>query len=194
MLQVIDSQSERLAQILDELLSAARLDAGKVDLATESCDVVPLVEEAVALQRARAPEETELVFDPPADLPQVRCDPAKLRQVVLNVLDNAVKYSPEGGTITVSLAASDGTVRLSVADEGLGIPASARERVFEKFVRLDPQLSRGVGGTGLGLYLSREFVTHMDGRIWIEPAESQGTIFHMELPDAGTAEPSAPSA
>jgi two-component system sensor histidine kinase VicK len=194
MLEVIDSQSERLAQILDELLSAASLDAGGVELVTEACDVVPLVEEAVALERARAPEGIVLAFDAPPNPPLTRCEPEKLRQVLLNLLDNAVKYSPDGGTITVSLTWSADTVRLSVADEGLGIPASARDLVFEKFFRLDPHLSRGVGGTGLGLYLSREFVKRMGGRIWIESSEPRGTVVHVELPTAGPDDAAGPAA
>jgi signal transduction histidine kinase len=76
-------------------------------------------------------------------------------------------------------------VRISVADQGLGIPAAEHERIFEKFYRLDPALSRGVGGTGLGLYICREFIRHMDGRIWVESREGDGSTFHVELPLAG---------
>jgi two-component system sensor histidine kinase VicK len=114
----------------------------------------------------------------------VRCDPERVRQVLVNLLDNAIKYSPGGGAITVSLAPRGDDVRVSVTDEGLGVPPGERERIFEKFYRLDPGLTRGVGGTGLGLYISRQYIDQMQGRLWMEPAPGRGSTFHVELPVA----------
>jgi two-component system sensor histidine kinase VicK len=103
--------------------------------------------------------------------------------VVANLVDNAIKYSPDGGTVTVEVgAADDGRLRVSVHDEGLGIPNREHERIFEKFYRLDPNLTRGVGGTGLGLYISRELVERMGGRIWVESTEGRGSTFAFDLP------------
>jgi signal transduction histidine kinase len=107
--------------------------------------------------------------------------------VLDNLLDNAIKYSPSGGDVRLGVEGADGTVRFSVADDGLGIPASERGRIFEKFYRLDPDMTGGIGGTGLGLYIARELVRRVGGRIWVEPNAGQGSIFHVEIPAAAPA-------
>ena len=116
-------------------------------------------------------------------LPLVAGDPDKVGQVLINLVDNAVKYSPDGGRVEVDRARAARSVRFSVADEGLGIPPAEQRRIFEKFYRLDPNMTRGVGGTGLGLYICRELVRRMDGRIWVESEGlGRGSVFHVELP------------
>ena len=102
----------------------------------------------------------------------------------MNLVDNAIKYSPDGGRIDVELSASDGRLRFAVRDQGLGIPEAEQERIFEKFHRLDPYLQRGVSGTGLGLYICRELVRQMNGRIWVESSAGEGSTFSVELPAA----------
>src|SRR5204862_137635 len=101
-------------------------------------------------------------------LPSVRADEQQLRQVLVNLVDNAVKYSPDGRSVSIRLKRDEDHVVWSVSDRGLGIPPSERRRVFEKFYRLDPHMTRGIGGTGLGLYICRELVNRLDGRIWVE--------------------------
>jgi two-component system phosphate regulon sensor histidine kinase PhoR len=182
LLEMIDAESQRLARILDEILVAARADAGQIDLEMRGTDVVELASEVIALQRSRAPSEIAFRLDAGADVPRAVCDPVKLRQVLVNLLDNAVKYSPEGGTIALRVEEAGHRVRLSVSDQGIGIAPAEHERIFEKFYRLDPQLSRGVGGTGLGLYISREFITRMNGAIWVESGPGEGSTFYVELP------------
>ena len=108
--------------------------------------------------------------------------------MLVNLVDNAIKYSPEGGEIEVALTRSGGVVRFEVRDRGLGIPASQRERVFDKFIRLDPNLRRGIGGTGLGLYISRELVRRMGGRIWVDGRVGGGSVFYLELPASVSSE------
>jgi two-component system sensor histidine kinase VicK len=112
----------------------------------------------------------------------VECDEEKVRQVLVNLVDNAIKYSPDGGEIEVALGRNGGVVRFEVRDRGLGIPASQRDRVFDKFIRLDPNLHRGIGGTGLGLYISRELVRRMGGRIWVDGRVGGGSVFYLDLP------------
>jgi signal transduction histidine kinase len=182
LLEMIDAESQRLARILDEILVAARADAGQIELEMRGADVVELASEAVGSQRSRAPAEVTFRLDVEADVPRAVCDPVKLRQVLVNLLDNAVKYSPEGGTIALRVERAGHRVRLSVSDEGIGIAPAEHERIFEKFYRLDPQLSRGVGGTGLGLYISREFIKRMNGSIWVESGPARGSTFYVELP------------
>ncbi|MEX2646828.1 MAG: ATP-binding protein [Gaiellaceae bacterium] len=107
--------------------------------------------------------------------------------MLANVVDNAIKYSPDGGPVEVRLEERDGCVRFEVVDEGLGIPAGEHRRVFEKFYRLDPDMTRGIGGTGLGLYISRELVRRMQGRIWVESRLGKGSRFFVEIPLAPAA-------
>ena len=114
----------------------------------------------------------------------VLADRSRLLQVLANLLDNAVKYSPAGGPVELRVDVVDRTVRLAVSDQGLGIPPGDRDRVFDKFVRLDPELARGVGGTGLGLYICRELVGLMNGRIWADARAAGGSTFVVELPAA----------
>ena len=105
--------------------------------------------------------------------------------MLINLVDNGIKYSPDGGRVDVALEQLGARVRFTVTDEGLGVPQSEQRRVFEKFYRLDPHLTRGVGGTGLGLYICRELVRRMDGRIWVESeGPGRGSRFHLELPVA----------
>jgi two-component system sensor histidine kinase VicK len=104
--------------------------------------------------------------------------------VLDNLLDNALKYSPDGGDVRLTVEAADDAVRFSVADGGLGIPTVEQSRIFDKFYRLDPDMTGGIGGTGLGLYIASELVRRVNGRIWVEPNNGQGSIFHVEVPAA----------
>ena len=99
-----------------------------------------------------------------------------------NLVENAIKYSPDGGPVTIKVSGTQNAVRWSVSDKGLGVPASERRRIFEKFYRLDPNMTRGVGGTGLGLYICRELVHRLEGRIWVEPNGRKGSTFVVEIP------------
>ena len=120
----------------------------------------------------------------PPTSPPVSADPDKLRQILTNLVDNAIKYSPDGGRVDSRSRRRADAIRFTITDEGLGIPPAEHGRIFEKFFRLDPDLTRGVGGTGLGLYISRELVDRMNGRIWVVSDGSRGSAFHVELPAA----------
>ena len=184
LLSVIASESDRLARIIDQVLEASRLDTGTFALSTERCDSVPLVAEVVEAARTHLPEGVVIDLDAADEIPAVAADPDMLRQVLANLVENAVKYSPAGGQVHVSLEGRVGRVLFAVRDEGLGIPLREQERIFEKFYRLDPNLRRGVGGTGLGLYICRELVRRMGGRIWVASREGEGSTFFFELPVA----------
>ncbi|HZC29364.1 MAG TPA: ATP-binding protein, partial [Gaiellaceae bacterium] len=184
LLEVIATESDRLARIVNDILFASRIESGTMQTTIQRCDVVELARTIVDAAAQYAPPNVELVLSAVPAPPAVAADPDKVRQVIANRVDNAVKYSPDGGTVAVRIArAGDDRVRVSVVDDGLGVPPAERERIFEKFYRLDPNLTRGVGGTGLGLYISRELVERMGGRIWVESSE-RGSTFVFELPVA----------
>jgi len=187
LLNVIVEESTRLATIVNDLLLASQLDAGRLDVHIESCDPHALSESVVAAARTHLPDGVRLLLDEPADgVPPVAADEAQLRQVLDNLLDNAIKYSPAGGDVRLAVGAANGAVRFSVADSGLGIPPTEQDRIFDKFYRLDPDMTGGVGGTGLGLYIARELVRRVGGRIWVEPNHGEGSIFTVEIPAAAS--------
>jgi len=185
MLDVVSGEAERLARTVNDILWASRLDAGSLHVAIGSCDPLRLATDVVEAQLAHLESGYELVLEAQDDLPDVVGDPDKIGRVLINLVDNAIKYSPDGGRVEVKLARAGGRVRFTVTDEGLGVPPSEQRRIFEKFYRLDPNMTRGVGGTGLGLFICRELVRRMDGRIWVESAGlGRGSTFSLELPAA----------
>jgi PAS domain S-box-containing protein len=184
LLDVIAGESDRLARTVNDILWASRLDSGTMQVAIERCDPRELGETVLQAFRAHVPTAVELALVAPADGPAVAADPDKVRQVLANLVDNAVKYSPDGGRVEIAVSSAGNHVRFAVRDQGLGIPGPEQRRIFDKFYRLDPDLTRGVGGTGLGLYICRELVRRMDGRIWVESREGEGSTFSFELPAA----------
>jgi PAS domain S-box-containing protein len=182
LLEVVAEESGRLSEIVNDLLLASQLDAGKLRVNIEECDPLEIARLELDAARIHLPDNVELVLDAPKALPPVAADAGQLRQVLSNLIENAVKYSPEGGKITLAVEPSNHHVRFAVADRGLGIPTTEQRRIFEKFYRLDPAMARGVGGTGLGLYICRELVRRVDGRIWVESTDGVGSTFYVEIP------------
>jgi len=181
-LEMIESETERLNAIVSQILVAGELDGDTLHLTAQRCDVRRIADGVLAAARLRAPTSIELELRAPDDLPPVLADEDKLRQVLVNLVENAIKYSPDGGDVTVELSAHDSRVRIDVRDQGLGVPHADHERIFEKFVRLDPGLSRGVGGSGLGLYITRELTERMGGTIGVDSAAGAGSRFTVTLP------------
>lgn len=180
-LEMIVDESDRLSRIVDQILIASRIEAGKIDVAFERCEATEIARSVVEAAKLRAPPEIEIHLDAPPPQ-EVDCDPDRLRQILGNILDNAIKYSPDGGDVHVELRPEEDTVRFIVQDEGMGFEPSAAEAIFDRFHRLDPHQTRGIGGTGLGLYIARELVRRMGGRIWAESERGRGSAFSFELP------------
>jgi PAS domain S-box-containing protein len=187
LLEVVAEEAGRLSEIVNDLLLASQLDTGKLQANVEPCDPLEIAQLEVDVARTHLPENVTLVLDAAEGLPPVAADAGQLRQVLSNLIDNAIKYSPEGGEVAVVLDSRDRYVRFSVRDSGLGVPREERSRIFEKFYRLDPDMKQGIGGTGLGLYICRELVRRVDGRIWVEPNPVGGSMFVVEIPGAASA-------
>ena len=184
LLNVITNESDRLARTVNDILWASRLDTGALSTTIESCDPVALAADVVEAQRIHLPARIQLELDAGEGLPLVAADPDKVRQVLVNLVDNGVKYSPDGGRVRVEISSEARRVRFAVVDEGLGVPYAEQRRIFDKFYRLDPDMTRGIGGTGLGLYICRELVRRMEGRIWVVSEPGRGSTFAFELPVA----------
>jgi signal transduction histidine kinase len=180
-LEMIESEATRLAKIVDQILLAGQLDANAVELNVTECDLEQVAAGVIESAAVHVPQSISLGLSVDGAAP-IRCDENKLRQVLVNLVDNAVKYSPQGGRVELRVRSVNGSCQIEVADEGLGIPPDEHERIFEKFYRLDPQQTQGVGGSGLGLYICRELVERMNGRLNVESEPGKGSRFTVELP------------
>jgi signal transduction histidine kinase len=181
LVDVIAHDARRLTDAVEQIALATNLEERRFRILEERFDPVALARASVEAARA-LPENLTIELAADAEAAAVRGDGAGIRAVLESLIDNAIKYSPDGGRIEVGVRLRPSWVRFWVRDEGLGIPASEQERVFAKFHRLDPGQLRGVAGAGLGLYICRELVRQMNGRIWLESSEGHGSTFVFELP------------
>jgi PAS domain S-box-containing protein len=181
-LAVIEEEADRLDRLITNLLDASRLQAGGFQLKFSLIDLEALVRGAVAKLQATTPRHT-IAVNFPDNFPPIQGDYDRLREVFTNLLGNAIKYSPEGGPITIAGQVSPhNTVRVSVQDEGIGIPPSEQERIFERFHRVDNRLARQTPGTGLGLFLVKAMVEGHNGKVWVDSTPGHGSTFWVELP------------
>ena len=179
-LEFISRESERLTTIVDALLNVARLDTGDLAVSLEPTDVTRVIDDVVDVLRESANGNGHrFVAQFEGDALAAQADPEKLRQVLEQLISNAVKYSPDGGTVTVSAHRRDETVELAVSDEGIGVPPGERERIFSKFYKAGDASGRG---TGLGLFIANGLVREMGGRMWVDSREGHGSRFAFELP------------
>jgi two-component system phosphate regulon sensor histidine kinase PhoR len=183
--EIIRDHATRLARLTEDLLKLSRIEAGKLDLEFRPVSVYQLVQSCVETARFKAArKELTLEIRIPEGLPSVQGDSNGLQEVLQNLLDNAVQYTPAGGRLEVSASNQGGTVRLTVSDTGIGIPQAEQERIFERFYRVDAARSREAGGTGLGLSIARHIVEAHDGLLWVESAVGEGSHFHFNIPVA----------
>ncbi|MGH2935645.1 MAG: ATP-binding protein, partial [Gaiellaceae bacterium] len=179
----IASESQRLTQIVDALLNVARLDTGDLQVRISDTDVREVLGDVVQTVEHGVPNGHSFVVDLPDEPVPAKADPEKLRQVFAILLDNAIRYSPTGGTVRVGAERKGETVEMIVVDQGVGIPLSDQEQIFRKFYRgADADARVGAGGTGLGLFIARGLVTAMGGRISVSSREGEGSTFAVELP------------
>jgi PAS domain S-box-containing protein len=180
-LTIIQKESIRLTNLINDFLDLERIASGRQSYSFDTVALEPLLQETIAMadaESARHPCHLELS----APLPQVQGDADRLRQVLLNLLTNAIKYSPHGGTVRVGARRDGQKVVLWVADQGIGIPPDARANLFQKFYRVDNAETRRIGGTGLGLALVKEIVDAHGGEVWVESEVDLGSTFFFSLP------------
>jgi PAS domain S-box-containing protein len=184
LLEVVAVESERLTRIVGDILLASQIDSGRLRLENQEFDVIGLVRAVIEEIEASLTggEGISLELVAPEEPALVSGDEDRLHQVLLNLVDNAVRYSPDGGRIEIQVEPSASGVRIAVCDEGLGIPHGEQQRIFSKFYRVDPQQTGGVRGTGLGLYICRELVRRMEGRVSVSSREGRGSTFVVDLP------------
>lgn len=186
-LGLMDAEGRRVVSLVNAFLDFHRLKRGAEPLHGSSVDLAALLKQATAVFRAtQRTRQVQVELDVAPDLPPVLGDRDRIQQVLANLLSNAQKYSPSGSTVRVSArCVASGSVRLTVADQGMGVPAEAIPRLFEMFFRVDAPDRHQIRGTGLGLAIVREIVEAHGGRVWCESAGiGQGAAFHVLLPAA----------
>ncbi len=181
-LNIIVEETDRLADQIQDLLDASRIQAGGLRLELSDWALLPLAEQIVERFAVQAGDRFTFELRFPDDFPMVHADPERIRAVLENLVSNAVKYSPDGGTIRVS-GRSDGRLAIvSVADQGIGISPDEQAKLFRRFYRVDNRLRRQTQGAGLGLFLSRSIIEAHGGRIWVDSQPGRGSRFSFTLP------------
>jgi two-component system phosphate regulon sensor histidine kinase PhoR len=181
--QVIDRHADRLRTMIEELLDLSAIEHGKVRPEIVPVAILDAVQQAVGVIRGMAEEKNQTIaIDIPAGTPEVLADRQRLPQVIINLLDNAVKFTPVGGRIEIAAGRRGDKLVLAVADTGIGIPRAEQGRIFERFYRVEASRDRREGGTGLGLAIARHLVQAMGGTIEVESHEGKGTTFRVALP------------
>ena len=185
-LLTIAKHAERLNRLVEDLLTISNIELGEMRLSFESVAFSGIAENVLSIYQLKAREKrVDLVSDIPEDLPLIRADRDRLSQILINILDNAVKFTPEGGKVIVSAApSSDREVVVRIADTGIGVPRDEVSRLGERFYRVDKGRSRELGGTGLGLSIVKHLVTAHKGRMEIESQLGRGTIVSLYIPVA----------
>lgn len=187
-LGVLQDETSRMIRMINDLLELSRMDSGTMAVDNEFVNISELFNYILnrfdmIIANDDAPEKTYSIH---REIPKsgiwVELDPSKFTQVIDNLMNNAIKYSPDGGVITTRLVDKQKEVILSITDQGLGIPAKDVDHVFDRFFRVDKARSRAQGGTGLGLAISKEIVERFGGRIWVESIEGKGSTFYIALP------------
>ena len=182
-LEIILEHSRRLARLTDDLLKLSKMDADKLELEIRRLSVSVFVESCIEIaQRPAANKDLRISVKLPERLPDIAADRRRLAEVLQNLLDNAMQYTPAGGQIMVSASANGAEMTFTVSDTGIGIPQADQPRIFERFYRVDVARSREVGGTGLGLSIAKHLVEAHGGRIWVHSEVGQGSQFYFTVP------------
>jgi two-component system phosphate regulon sensor histidine kinase PhoR len=182
-LEIIVEHSRRLARLTEDLLMLSKMDADRLEFETRRIPVAAFIESCMETAQPRARDkDLRLSMNLAPQIPDIAGDRRRLTEVLQNLLDNAIQYTPSGGQIMVSAGISDSEVVFTVSDTGIGIAQAEQPRIFERFYRVDVARSRQVGGTGLGLAIAKHLVEGHGGRIWVESEIGNGSQFHFSVP------------
>jgi signal transduction histidine kinase len=183
LLDMIAAEASSLAEIVDQILLTNELDEDVLTVSRRTVDPVAVAQGVVGAASTTAPDNVSISLQVAGgNGPAFMTDETRLRQILVNLVENAVKYSPDGGAVEVDVRRDPDHIAFEVRDEGMGIAPEDRERIFEKFYRADPSMRRGVGGTGLGLYIVNELVSRLGGRIAVDSAPGVGSTFRVVFP------------
>ncbi len=184
-INIIYQDSNRLANLINDLLDLSRIESGKMQMHFTRAEPASLIRRAISVieNQARA-KSIALTLDVPAGLPEIRVDETRFSQIMINLLDNAIKYTLEGGSVTVFARMANDGVQIDVSDTGIGISDKDLPRIFERFYRVDKARSRELGGTGLGLSIVKHIVQAHGGQVWVKSEAGQGTTFSFTIPAA----------
>ena len=181
-LRIIDKHATRMSRLIDDLLILSRLESQQISVECAPLDVIDLIGSSVSGFSKQARDKgIELSSKVAEDLPSALGDRDRLEQVMVNLLDNAIKYTPAGGEVSVSAYMESGAIRIDVADTGIGIPVKDLPRIFERFYRVDKARSRELGGTGLGLAIVKHIIQGHGTRVWVESESGNGSCFSFML-------------
>jgi two-component system sensor histidine kinase VicK len=179
---VIMNETDRMTRIVKDLLTLSRLDSTRMDWKISRFDIKKSIEHVFSAMEMDAKKHAHtMLLDMDEDLPEITGDRERIEQVLINILSNAVKYTPDGGKISMRVHYNEGYIHISVTDNGIGIPKSDLQRVFERFYRVDKARSREKGGTGLGLAIAREIIEYHGGNISISSVFNHGTTVKLSL-------------
>jgi signal transduction histidine kinase len=188
-LQVVSRNSERLLALVNDLLFVARLQTGEMSLEATEVELGEIVDDSVRSMQPRATAKGVKLTCDVEHVPTATVDRGRVLQVLDNLISNALKFTPEGGAVYVSLRHDDGQVVVEVADSGIGIAPVDQRRLFERFFRAENAVERQIPGTGLGLYISRAITEAHDGKLSVRSELGRGSTFRLELPLVGAAVP-----
>jgi len=182
-LLAVEEEADRLNKLVGNLLYASRIQAGGLQMELAPLDLASLVQGVARRLRAKSPD-VAVELDLPENLPTVMADRDRIEEVLQNLLDNAIKYSPQRRAVTVACHATGDEVIVSVSDAGIGISLREQEQIFARFQRVGNYLTRTVPGAGLGLYICRAIIEAHGGHIWVESTLRQGSTFSFSVPRA----------
>ncbi len=184
-IQKVIAADNRLVQLVNDLLEVARSEAGRLTIKVSAMDLTEPIRMVLDELKSLADEKNvKLVYEPSATLPKVMGDPDRIKEVMVNLVGNAIKYMGGTGSVIISHEIKDGNVVTHVADTGFGISKDAQAKLFEKFYRVQTDKTRDITGTGLGLFIVKEIMEKMNGKIWVESEEGKGSTFSFSLPRA----------
>ncbi|MEW6008208.1 MAG: two-component system histidine kinase PnpS [Candidatus Omnitrophota bacterium] len=184
-IEIIYRDSDRLAKLIDDLLDLSKIESGKLKMVFLPVDILEVIKRTMKVLEAQAKRKSiSISLNVTASLPKVLADETRISQVVLNLLDNAIKYTPDGGKVSITVSKKDRFVQVEIEDTGIGIPEKDLPRIFERFYRVDKARSRELGGTGLGLSIVKHIVQAHEGQVWVKSEFGQGSTFSFTIPQA----------